>query len=227
MMTEKKDKAELEAFFDALEHATYEAYLHHKKLELIVELSDDEDSARRAIADYEYLQAHKDELIKRLGNPSDDSVFNGRGDGGSDSATVISLDEIRKLKAAKTSAFGTNYGSEYDELKRVGTRSGNQILVDACWMVDPNSEKMKPEVTGAYILKLRWSGPPSEINRNSDVVLLLDGEVAEVTQVTRPMEPLMKVVFRNPDGDIGTFELESFETAIEEDGTVRIQLWTK
>lgn len=143
-------------------------------------------------------------------------------------SNVISLAAVREKRAAQTRQFDDDYRSfyEYERRARTGTRSlSDETNVAPGWCVNPEAQLAPVSRAGStHTVALRWVGPGEA--EASDIVLFIDGVSSPVND--RRGSDRSLDIYVALEARVGkAIPLDRFETCLEEDGTLRIQLWTK
>jgi hypothetical protein len=149
---------------------------------------------------------------------------------------VISLDEARERKRAQHSQFTQAYSDSWTQRAVGGARRGGLAEGDMGWFVAPMSFKCVQPDEGLYSIIVKGFGEDVLSSlRESDaetflpkLIFFFDGIPIEPYNVKLdPKGQRFLIEFFLFEDDDETFELDCFESNIEDDGRIRIQLWTK
>lgn len=152
------------------------------------------------------------------------------------SKNVISLDEARKRKRAQYDQFTPAFSDKLTQRAIGGARGRDLAEEDMGWFVDPKSFRCVAQDEGLYSIIVKGFGDDvlGMLHENdaetfsSKLIFFFDGIPMVPYKVKLdPNGQRFMIEFFLFDDDEETFELDRFESNIEDDGRIRIQLWTK
>jgi hypothetical protein len=149
---------------------------------------------------------------------------------------VISLDEARKRKRAQHFQFTQAYSDNWTQRAVGGARRGALEEEDMGWFVDPKSFRCVVPDEDLYGIIVKGFGEDvlASLHENnaetflSKLIFFFDGVPIEPYNVKLdPKGQRFLIEFFLFEDDQKTFELDRFESNIEDNGLIRIQLWTR
>lgn len=149
---------------------------------------------------------------------------------------VLSLDEARKRKRAQHYQFTQGFSDKLTQRAVGGARRLDLAEEDMGWFVDPKSFRCVVPDEGLYSIIVKGFGEDvlgglresDAGNFSSKLIFFFDGIPMEPYNVKLdPKGQRFLIEFFLFEDDQETFELDRFESNIEDDGRIRIQLWTK
>lgn len=145
-----------------------------------------------------------------------------------DTRNVFSLAAFKEKRAAQARQFDEAYRSFWDgeRIARTGTRSPSvnaEMAPGWCVHVEAQLAPVARDES-THVVALKWVGDGEP--EGDDVLLFIDGTACPLSHLRRKGRTLSVYVFL-PETAGEAIPLDRFETCIEDDGTIRIQLWTK
>ena len=127
-------------------------------------------------------------------------------------------------RAAQTWQCDASYQSLYDERRRTGTRSA-ETEADEGWFINPEASLAPVARAGStHVISLQWFA--SKIPDVPAILLFLDGKSCDVSD-KRQSGRNLKVYVDLVELAGTAIPLDRFESCLEDNSAVRIQLWTK